>query len=370
MFKHFASCGEHLVEASCAITAPLCRFGDCRSLGSQCYANRLSSFLKCSGMTKCNMIADIAKFQHNALNVKVRVCCVNYGEEGRSMRVAQRGRQSILLYLALLTNLTRPTIFLFASFPSSFFFPPFPLLCSSSFSPNTPSISLTNPTKLPIHRSRLRRNKCVNHPGGGCNWFSPRIVSGEISCALQYFFHFFRTTLEAMPDEYSEDDNGGNQTHKCNPQNLQSNSPNAGRTSCDWNDTTWTNGTAVSSMTERSTNGIIFLATWPAVAAVVTMESILHSLLFAGEMVQPLDVVVWRVARANNQPSLVHRLCLVVVLLLTICLAFGGGLQTELVRREEDGRREDDRREDVRESGGVRCVLWTTSYISSPFTSS
>ena len=122
-------------------------------------------------------------------------------------------------------------------------------------------------------------------------------------------------------------------------------------------------------MTERSTNGIIFLATWPAVAAIVTMESILHSLLFAGEMVQPLVVVVWRVASANNQPSSVHRLCLVVVLLLTICLAFGGGLQTELVRREEDGRREDESSEDVRECEhpvvcGVWCVLWTTSYTS------
>ena len=163
-----------------------------------------------------------------------------------------------------------------------------------------------------------------------------------------------------MPDEYSEDDNGGKQTYKCNPQNIQSDSPTAGHTSCDSNDTTWTNGTAVSGMTERSTNGIIFLATWPAVAAIVTMESILHSLLFAGEMVQPLVVVVWRVASANNQPSLVHRLCLVIVLLLTICLAFGGGLQTELVRREEDGRREDESSEDVRECvhpGGVWCVL-------------
>ena len=82
MFKHFGKCGMHLVEASCAITAPLCRFDDCRSLGSQCYANGLSSFLKCSGMAKCNVIADIAKFQHNALNVKVRVRCGNYGEEG------------------------------------------------------------------------------------------------------------------------------------------------------------------------------------------------------------------------------------------------------------------------------------------------
>jgi hypothetical protein len=155
-------------------------------------------------------------------------------------------------------------------------------------------------------------------------------VDSEVGCALQFFFYHYRKTLV--------DQNTSSLEGQCNlrEQTAQTskarhNTDATSRLSCDVNDDVWDETVLAPEAPELSTNGPIFTVTWPAVATIVVIESILHSMLLAGEMAEPVVIVVWRAGSSTNQPPLFHRLLLALVFLTTICLAFGGGLQAELI---------------------------------------